>query len=480
MMVDFKSIYFGCTDAETEASRNPKTFKEVFYDPHNYVDALVNGYPFILMGRKGDGKTAFAAKIKLSAKEYNVHVAQCPLNNFDNSVFQKIKSTNNIGANPYISFWKCVLMIECVKIVNKYYPTLEDSNFSELVSALSEQGLLADDCDICTTVIKLVESDTTISISKFSHNRKYAQEKILKGSNEIYCAIQKVVKDLYFDPEKFIIFLDGLDDILNNSEYNPNIVAGLIRAADEINTYFCDKTFKFKVNVLIREDIFRLCRDPNMSKIACDSALHLSWEISGDPLESDLIGLVSKRMDIGLGYENSFKDVWDSLFPRYIGQGTKPSLEYVLENIIYRPRDILQFFVEIQKKYTNGKIITTEKLQEALISYSEQYFLEAMRDELTGFFPNDFVTILPSVLSKMGSKYFYLKDFDMECSHLSEAKGISSKDVLESLFNDGYIGQHRPREGGDLTVFSYRNPHERFNPDHECILHRGLTRALNI
>lgn len=147
-MVDFKSIYFGCTDAETEASRNPKTFKEVFYDPHNYVDALVNGYPFILMGRKGDGKTAFAAKIKLSAEEYNVHVAQCPLNNFDNSVFQKIKSTNNIGANPYISFWKCVLMIECVKIVNKYYPTFEDSNFSELVSALSEQGLLADDCDI--------------------------------------------------------------------------------------------------------------------------------------------------------------------------------------------------------------------------------------------------------------------------------------------------------------------------------------------
>lgn len=80
----------------------------------------------------------------------------------------------------------------------------------------------------------------------------------------------------------------------------------------------------------------------------------------------------------------------------------------------------------------------------------------------------------------MGSTYFYLKDFDAECSRLSEFKDVSSKEVLERLFNDGYIGQHRPREGGDRTVFSYRNPHERFNPDHECILHRGLTRALNV
>lgn len=479
-MMDFKSIYFGCSDAETESSRNPETFKEVFYDPHNYVDELVNGYPFILMGRKGDGKTAFSEKIKLSANEYNAYVAQCPLNNFDNSVFQKIKSTTELGANPYISFWECVLMIECVKIINRYYPTLDVTDFAELVSALSEQNLLDDDCDICTTVIKLVESDTTISISKFVHSRKYAQERILKGSHEISHAIQKVIENLYFQEKKFIIFLDGLDDVLNNSEYNPDIIAGLIRAANSINTHFLKKTFNFKINILIREDIFSLCRDPNMSKIERDSALHLSWEISGDPLESDLIGLVSKRMESCLGCENSFSKVWSDLFPPYIGMGAKPSLEYVLENIIYRPRDILQFFVEIQKKYTNGRMITPEKLQEALTTYSERYFLEAMRDELTGFFPNDFVTALPNILSKMGSTYFYLKDFDAECSRLSEFKDVSSKEVLERLFNDGYIGQHRPREGGDRTVFSYRNPHERFNPDHECILHRGLTRALNV
>ena len=133
-----------------------------------------------------------------------------------------------------------------------------------------------------------------------------------------------------------------------------------------------------------------------------------------------------------------------------------------------------------KKKHINGKLVTFDKLQEALTSYSEEYFLGAMRDELTGFFPNDFVTALPSILSKMGSQFFYLETFETECKRFPQYKDISAKDVLERLFNDGYIGQHRPREGRDKTVFSYRNPHERFNPEHECILHRGLTRALNI
>lgn len=477
-MIDFKSIYFGCTDADTEATRNPTVFKKVFYDPHNFVNELVNGYPFVLMGRKGDGKTAFSAKIKLSADEYNVCVWQCPLNNFDNNVFLKIKGTANLGANPYISFWECILMIECVEIISEYYPTLENTDFSDLVYALTQQGLLNNGGDICNTVIKLVESDTTISLSKFTHNKRYARERVLKGAYEISHTIQKVVENLYFQEKKFLLFLDGLDDILNNSEYNPDIIAGLIRAADSINNHFSTKTFNFKVNILIREDIFRLCRDPNMSKIERDSTLHLSWTISGDPLESDLIGLVSKRMELCLGYENSFKEIWSTLFPSEIGN--KPSLEYVLENIIYRPRDILQFFVEVQKKHINGKLVTFDKLQEALTSYSEEYFLGAMRDELTGFFPNDFVTALPSILSKMGSQFFYLETFETECKRFPQYKDISAKDVLERLFNDGYIGQHRPREGRDKTVFSYRNPHERFNPEHECILHRGLTRALNI
>ena len=64
-MIDFKSINFGESDADTEALRTPLVFNQVFFDPNNYLEELLHGYRYIVRGRKGDGKTAYGAKIKL-------------------------------------------------------------------------------------------------------------------------------------------------------------------------------------------------------------------------------------------------------------------------------------------------------------------------------------------------------------------------------------------------------------------------------
>lgn len=269
-----------------------------------------------------------------------------------------------------------------------------------------------------------------------------------------------------------------MDDILNNTEFKSEIITGLIRAVDEINRVFKKSTLSIKTIILIRDDILNLCRDPNFSKIVRDSGIQLSWAIDDNPYDSDLIQLVGKRIDEVAGYQNSFQNVWKDIFPENIRSRT--TLEYVLENIIYRPRDILQFFIEIQKEFVFGTKLTSEKIETALARYSNEYFVDAMRDELTGFFPDNVVTKLPDILIKMGTRYFYLSEFENECSHFSEFEGMPCRVLLEKLFVAGYIGQHRPRERMDYTVFSYRNPRERFQEDHECILHRGLTRALTL
>lgn len=87
---------------------------------------------------------------------------------------------------------------------------------------------------------------------------------------------------------------------------------------------------------------------------------------------------------------------------------------------------------------------------------------------------------MPDVLSRIGSRYFYLEDFKEECKNYSDFENISKIEILEKLFAAGYIGQHRPRDDRDLTVFSFRNSREKFDASHECILHRGLMRALTI
>lgn len=479
-MFDFKKIYFGCADANTEAERNPTTFNRVFFDPHGHIEQLMNGDKFILRGRKGDGKTAYSAQIKLIGEEYNTYVYQRSLDNFNNTVFAEIKTYDNLGGNPYISFWKCILLIECVGMIFKYEPNIQTAGFVNIVDALSRYGFLATDNDISVTVTKLVEANSILNLKDvFQHSRRYSREIELRGAEQIYTAIRNSIRNIYLK-KKFLLIVDGLDDILNVTEFKAEIITGLIRAAEDINRTFKNATLFIKVIVLIRDDILNLCRDPNQSKIVRDSGIRLSWTIQDNPYEADLIKLVEKRVDDVSGVEGSFLQMWRDVFPASIGANEKDTLEYVLDNIIYRPRDILQFFLEVQKEFVPNRLLTADKIQTALARYSDEYFVDAMRDELTGFFSNDAVTLLPDVLSKMGMRYFYLSEFENECKNYPEFDNISPRTVLEKLFAAGYIGQHRPRAGLDYTVFSYRNLREKFNPDHECIVHRGLTRALTI
>lgn len=477
-MINLKEVYFGCSDANTEAERNPVVFKEVFFDPNGYLNELLCGDRFILRGRKGDGKTAYGAQIHLTAAEHNIYAYQRSLDNFNNTTFRQIKTYDNLGGNPYISFWKCVLLIECVRMLYKYEPNISTESFVSIVDALNRYGFLSTDNDISVTITKLVETNSTLNVkSVFQHGWKYARDEELCGAEQIYTAIRNSIQNIYLD-KKFVLIIDGLDDILDSSEFKAEIITGLIRAVEEINRTFRKTTLSIKTIILARDDILDLCRDPNLSKILRDSSIRLSWEISDDPYDSNLIRLVEKRIDITTHTEQSFRQMWEEIFPEKIG--LRNSLDYILDNVIYRPRDILQFFVEIQKVFIPGKRLTVDKVQTALEKYSDEYFVEAMRDELTGFFPDDAVTILPSVLSKMGTRYFYLADFEDECSHYPAFDNVPARAVLEKLFKAGYIGQHRPRETMDYTVFSYRNPREVFRPEDECIVHRGLTRALTI
>lgn len=50
---------------------------------------------------------------------------------------------------------------------------------------------------------------------------------------------------------------------------------------------------------------------------------------------------------------------------------------------------------------------------------------------------------------------------------------VDTISIAYKMFNDGYIGQHRPKERKDYTVFKYRNSRENFIEEHECIVHRG-------
>lgn len=479
-MNNFKAVFLGFSDSDKEAERNPEMFGKLFFDPENNLQELIEGDRFIISGRKGDGKSAYSAKISLLEKELDLCTAKKPLNNFNNVIFEQLSSFKDLGGNPYVSFWKCVLMIETVKLINEKEMYVSNTQFNNLVGALERVGLLQTE-DIARTITKLVETNTSFSIkSVITVGRRHEDVKELQGSEEIYLAIRNCIKNLYFGDRKHFLLIDNLDDILSVDNFNPKVITGLIKACDEINSAFSKSTCHLKVIVFVRSDVLAVCRDTNFAKILRDSMIELSWKIedTSDAFSSKLMKLVEKRFEPEWGKGVSIKEVWDKIFEPI--DSSKSSLEYVLENIIYRPRDILQLMIEIQKIYIDGIKISESMLQSALYNYSNGYFVPAMLDELTGFFPDEVITVLPSVLSKLGQQYFSVDEFKEECAKHKQFEDVNTTELLEKMFVDGYIGQHRPKERKDYTVFKYRNSRENFIEEHECIIHRGLMRSLTI
>jgi len=144
---DLKKAFFGDSDAYTEKDRDPQKFEKSFYDPHNYLKELLYGYKFVVNGRKGDGKSAYSAKICLMSNQPSSQVKAVPrsLSNFNNVTFNKLKTYENLGGNPYISLWKCILMIETVNMLESFQPNIQATSYCAILSALDDAGLLEND-----------------------------------------------------------------------------------------------------------------------------------------------------------------------------------------------------------------------------------------------------------------------------------------------------------------------------------------------
>lgn len=478
---DLTKAFFGDSDANTEKNRNPQKFEKSFYDPHNYLYELLDEYKFVVSGRKGDGKSAYSAKICLMSEQSSsqVKAVSRSLSNFNNVTFSKLKTYKNLGGNPYISLWKCILMIETVNMIESFQSNIQANSYCSILSALDDAGLLEND-NVSNTIDTLVETNTSLNIKDLiSHGKRKQTASVLSGAEQIYSSIYKAIKTVYMGDIHYYLIIDGLDDILINSDriFQSTVLTGLLRAADEINTKFIHETLHLKILIMMRSDILNLCVDSNIQKIKDDSCINLSWKIDDNLYESDLVKLVEKRLNITNDREIDFEEYWNSIFPQLVG--TKPSFEYMLENIIYRPRDILRFFKESQMKFKNRRY-TIDEFEMLLTDYSENYFLDAMKNELAGFFPDEIVNKLPEIISKLGSQYFYMHDVEKIINADSSLASINVYNLLDKLFNAGYIGQHRPRDIQNYTVFKYRNPHETFHENDECIIHRGLQRALSL
>lgn len=480
----FEEFEFGFADATKEFTRLPEIFEEAFCDPRNIVDKLLNSYQFLLIGRKGVGKSAFSSKIQsLSNKSDKLYAIPMNLNEFEFATFAKTNTDTDVsGTQKYKASWDFLLLLSLYKVVFNELEIIESEEINKIIFLLDKLGFSLDS-GFKADVTKLSRLKVGVSIVKFDAEFEKAFNLQPKTYLERISILAEKMLDVLCQTElngrQISLIIDGFDDVLRYKKNKMEIIASLIRSADYINDRLLQKRKKIKILLLVREDLITMVVDPDLNKIIHDGAIVLNWSNRLD----DLKNLVNLRFSLSGIAPSEIENCWHNMFPNKI-KG-KDSWDYALEHTLYKPRDILQFLKYCQKQYPENERLTLSEMQNVLKVYSNQYFIEEMKNELSGFINDELIVSIPSIFRRLGGRAFGISEINKlsneQCTNM-EISIDDTKMLLMYLFEAGYIGQlvSSGKSVKRSVIFKYRNPTARIDYYQQFITHQGLHRGLGV
>ena len=183
----------------------------------------------------------------------------------------------------------------------------------------------------------------------------------------------------------------------------------------------------------------------------------------------------AKRGRAGCGLKREV-DVSSEFFPNEIRVGD-PTMKTLLDHTRYRPRDIIFLLNNIQQR-TRGSIPTAEDLWKGIRSYSLNYLINEINDELYGYLTSDEREDAIMLLDSMNKSVFSLKELEYKKNERFDSLDLIK--VLNALFNCSAIGNvKKTRDYGNIYSMKYRNPYASFDPNEDIVIHFGLRKALN-
>jgi len=99
--MSFKKIEFGMAAAEKEKSNSSHLLIEGFLDAYGYIDEIIEGNKFLILGPKGSGKSAIGSKLELLSREMGNYTEQYYLGDFPYRPFSEIIPGKEAPENRY-------------------------------------------------------------------------------------------------------------------------------------------------------------------------------------------------------------------------------------------------------------------------------------------------------------------------------------------------------------------------------------------
>ena len=478
--LDLRDYIFGYIDAEKELTFKPSIIEKAFYDPYNYIEKLLNDIEFMLIGRKGVGKTTYSAKLRQISSESNeIHAEQISLSKFNFDDFYKTKNDNYDGSRKFKTAWDLIFLIEIFSFIENSggFSTIE--SYERCITSLKQNGLIFDKDSFNSIVTELASNEIEFNFKAVKSTSILNHKKIVLSQNQIVEYLISVLKEIYFNGSKFMIIIDGLDDILRFKKEQTEILSGLIRSLDDLNNIFAQNKVGVKIILLIRDDILASINDPDFTKIKNDCGIYINWNNIDDLKE-----LINLRFKLS-GITNRSSSHWYNIFPNKIND--LDSWKFIVDRTLMKPRDLIQFMILCQRDFPNAERLTLGMVNSLLESYSREYFLSEMKSTLSGFIDDDIVNCVDIAFKSIGQTDFTItKFFGKLKSKCPDIKKSSAEKIIEILFSNGYVGQLVTKTSiksgkesyKNYIDFKYRNHILSFDPEAKFRVHHGLYYAL--
>ncbi|MCM1066942.1 MAG: hypothetical protein NC418_05125 [Muribaculaceae bacterium] len=452
-----QGLYLGAPEAEVENAQSP--IDNVFEDYTGIIEAVNHGR-FLVCGRKGAGKSAYAMYLKgIEDVQEQVFTSIIRRDEFD---LEELVNKAGIDNNKYRQvLFEWIILVRLVKIiVNSDIGTTH--NDVKALKKFYERN--AGHCDIDKYTISEILSEQEVNFaplkSEFGLFRRLFSAKQVKAPFykmvlPLRNAVTQVLKMQIFEQAKITIIFDDLDwKFKLTNESDRTMIADLLRTVKLYNTDYLLNTTT-KVVVLLREDIWQRLEgeDGTLSKTFASAAHFLKWytpDLSNDGKQSLLRKLINRRILVGmsrLGVDwSGVEDPWSKFVVDSIGG--KKSFKYVLDHTFYLPRDIIAIFKDIGSM--NMSIPLGEDDIENLISSFSFVKKSEIGDELAALYTKEQVVEIFESLNEIDSAHD--PDYNTVISILNK-HGFDSND-LTNLLNYNLLVPIDPST--NHMFFSYR------------------------
>lgn len=401
-----KTVFLGSPEAEAEATSNSRMpLTEVYEDFHDLLDGL-SGEKFIVIGRKGAGKSAFGEYVYArSLAEANL---RCDfIRKSDSNLERAVQLGQEAGlAIDSESFFRWVIYTNMLRMFVDHPAISESKDYALLRGFLDKNSgyIKVNELEI-TQLVSKHGFDVAVEQFRRFMTAKFNKQVEIKSERAPYYKLLVHLEDLLVrllkseanakNENSFVLFFDDLDigfDSSNNA--SAQALVSLLRACRHVNNDIFGKNgVQAKAIVLLRDDIesFLAGREADTAKLFASYSLRINWyqeEYAGQHRNEDELNLkkfITRRIAYALKRSGiaCAEDPWKSLVEDN-HQYERSSFKYIVNQTLFRPRDLLLFFLPLDRGQFSYPLKYSD-VRTLVDSYSEELAKE-VKSELSSFY----------------------------------------------------------------------------------------------